>query len=109
MNMDEPQLWRYEKADGTPIWLPFNPAFPCLYCDRPVGALSTSGPAICPGCACGRKENGKRFRAIDYHHAKVRLEELIIDPVWDATEIEYGRRLLADHPFFGEKPMSKSR
>lgn len=84
------QRWRYAKGDGRPVWLPFDPTFPCLYCDEAVGSLSFGGPAVCPRCDCGRGANGEwtiREAMVITRHARERLDALADDPIWQAYEI----------------------
>lgn len=45
--------FQYTTTDGTEVWLPFDPNFPCIYCEKPVCSLSMGGPAVCPSCDTG--------------------------------------------------------
>jgi hypothetical protein len=87
------QRWRYEKQDGTAIWLPFDPAFLCIYCNEPVGSLSMGGPAVCPACDCGNNRDGSTWSMEQasrfYDNARRRIEELPIDPESPAQEKLY--------------------
>ncbi len=81
------QRWRYERrTDGAIIWLPFRADFPCIYCERPVGALSLGGPAVCCACDCGINADGSKWTSDDLYrlmrNAKRRLDELPDDPAW---------------------------
>ena len=39
----------------------FDPAFPCTYCNEPVGSPSMGGTAVCPSCDCGYNRDGSRW------------------------------------------------
>jgi len=89
---------RYEH-DYVPIWLAFDPAFPCIYCNRPVQNLSFGGPAICPTCDCGfDHETGQawtmeKFTAV-MANATRRFAEMILnpDPIWAEYETAWIKR-----------------
>jgi len=87
------QRWRYQKRDGKPIWLPFDPAFPCIFCERPVTELSCAGPAICGSCDCGHNADGTKWSNNDFsqfaRNANRRIDDLPDDPVWAAYEADY--------------------
>jgi hypothetical protein len=92
------QRWRYADRTGRPIWLPFDPTFLCVYCERPVTALSMGGPAVCPECDCGYSD-GKRwdtdtcFRLIE--NAERRFDNMVSDPLWDEYETAHQEGKLA--------------
>ena len=83
------QRWQYRQSGGQVVWLPFDPAFPCFYCDEPVRSLSLGGPGVCPRCDCGYSENGKWTMEEAYcfgKHARERLNSLPFDPIWNEYE-----------------------
>jgi hypothetical protein len=88
--MSDDMRWRYAKSDGSPVWLPFNAGFPCIYCADPVGALSYGGPAVCPRCDCGYDKEGRQWSVsqahVHYNNARARLDALPNDPVWQEFE-----------------------
>ena len=95
------QRWRYEKGDGTPVWLPLDPSFLCVYCDEPIGELSMGGPALCGTCDCGyskkTREKWTFEEAILMHrHANERIDTLPPDPAWAEYEAEYNKKSRAD-------------
>jgi hypothetical protein len=104
--MDE-QRWRYQKSDGTPVWLPFRPEFPCLYCDHPVTSLSFGGSAVCPACDCGINRDGTQWTGDDLYrlmkNAKRRLDGMPDDPTWDEYEIAHGKSLIGNHPLLARQ------
>ena len=55
----------------------FDPAFLCIFCDEPVGALSCGGPMICPACDCGYNKDGTRWTygeaTLRYANARKRM------------------------------------
>jgi hypothetical protein len=88
------QRWRYEKRDGTPVWLAFDPDFSCVYCDQAVGQLSMGGPAVCGKCDCGYSKTTNEPWTIDeamlaYQHANERIDALPNDPMWAEYETTY--------------------
>lgn len=88
------QRWRYQKRDGTPVWLRLDPDFLCIYCDEPVRALSMGGPAVCSTCDCGiNKTTGKHWDLYEaakmYRHANKRLDDMPHDPAWDTYEASH--------------------
>ncbi len=88
------QRWRYEDTNGRAIWLAFDSAFPCIYCDAPVGSLSLGGPAVCPMCDCGCHKDGRLWGNDAwglYDKAKARLRALADDPVWVEYEAAVGK------------------
>lgn len=96
------QRWRYEKTDGTPVWLAFDPAFRCVYCDRPVGALSMGGPAVCSACDCGYSAAGIEWTYADFKglatNARRRIDELPPDSAWAEYESDYRRKQTNPEP-----------
>lgn len=85
--------WRYQKADGTAVWLAFDPSFLCVYCNHPVGSLSMGGPALCP--ACGTFPDGSNF-SMFYFQAAKRINELPTDPLWEIYENGFRLRSLTE-------------
>lgn len=86
------QRWLYGTPSGRRIWLAFDPKFPCIYCDRPVHALSAGGPAVCPECDCGyhKGEKWTPNQAMNfYQHSWARLEALPDDPAWKVYDQSY--------------------
>ena len=83
------QRWRYQKQGGQPIWLDFDPHFLCVYCEQPVGALSSGGPAVCPSCDCGCS-GGKKWDFDTFwklsNNARRRFEEMPYDESWNLYE-----------------------
>lgn len=59
--MKQITTWLYHATDGREIWLPFDPAFPCIYCQEPVERMSMGGPAVCGSCDCGSHRDGKKW------------------------------------------------
>jgi hypothetical protein len=83
------QRWRYEDRNGRAIWLAFDPAFLCVYCEQPVGELGYGGPAVCGACDCGCHRDGTPWGQDFYRLAKnanKRFAEMPSDPVWDEYE-----------------------
>ena len=83
--------YRYQKSDGTPVWLPFDPDFSCIYCNAPVNALTKrSGPAVCPFCDCQVNFRGMKWGPDEAKRrresAKLRLDSLPSDPAWKVYE-----------------------
>ncbi len=39
----------------------FNPAFLCIYCEKPVEELSVGGSAVCPWCDSGYHRDGTKW------------------------------------------------
>lgn len=89
---DLEQRWRYEKRNGQPIWLGYDPLFLCVYCDRPVGHLSFGGPAICPSCDSGYSD-GKRWDHGTFaqlsQNALRRLDEMPYEESWNLYEAAF--------------------
>ena len=88
------QRWRYQRKDGTPIWLAFDPEFRCIYCEEPVKLLSMGGPAVCCPCDCGNsRKTGKKWSSSEYsmllHNARRRIEDMSADPVWAEYEVAH--------------------
>lgn len=50
--------------------LPFDPDFPCAYCEQPVVELSIGGSAVCPWCDTGSNRDGTPW---DYDTMKARF------------------------------------
>jgi hypothetical protein len=82
--MKTPLRYRYEKSNGSPVWLEFDPLFLCLYCDEPVLHLSMGGPAICPRCDCKASTDA-------ILNARRRLDELPFDEAWPVDERAHKR------------------
>lgn len=93
MMEDREQRWRYTKPDGTAVWLVFDPEFPCISCNRPVGSMSMGGPATCPSCDCGLNPDGTRYDWSDlprvHDNQRQRLQDLPDDPAWAEYEAAY--------------------
>lgn len=89
---DLEQRWRYQKQNGQAIWLAHDPLFLCVYCEHPVGGLSTDGPAICAACACGYSD-GKQWDMETFgrlsRNARRRFEEMPYDESWNLYEAAY--------------------
>jgi hypothetical protein len=83
------QRWRYQDINGRAIWLAFDPAFPCIFCDKPVVEMSMGGPAVCPMCDCGYS-NGHKWTLEEFrrfaNNARHRLVEISDDPIWAEYE-----------------------
>jgi hypothetical protein len=79
---------RYQKSDGTPVWLEYDPLFPCIYCAEPVGALSTGGPAVCARCDCGQGPLFFDYNAtiVTMAKARDRLDAIPFDESWALYE-----------------------
>ena len=82
--------YRYEKSNGSPVWLEFDPLFLCLYCEEPVLHLSHGGPGVCPRCDCGPWKNGDEAYAAILN-ARRRLDELPFDEAWSIYERAHER------------------
>lgn len=59
--MIDPVQYQYHDSDGNDIWITFDPARPCIYCELPVDALSMGGPTVCPSCDCGAHRDGTKW------------------------------------------------
>lgn len=84
------ERWRYMDRSGRIMWLAFNPGFLCVYCEQPVGALSTGGPAVCPSCDCGNNRDGSKWTSDDFYrqarNANRRFDTMPDDPLWEKYE-----------------------
>ncbi len=84
------QRWRYQDSKGRMIWLAFDPAFLCVFCESPVVYLSMGGPAICPTCDCGYNHDGTKWSYADYDkvrkNAQQRFDQMLDDPMWQQYE-----------------------
>lgn len=94
------QRWRYQKRDGTPVWLRLDPDFLCIYCEQPVRELSMGGPAVCGTCDCGRnKTTGEKWTmdeaAVLIRRANKRIDDLPHDPIWETYEASHRAALKA--------------
>lgn len=90
-SLEQITTWQYHATDGREIWLPFDPAFPCIHCQLPVERMSMGGPAVCPACDCGNHRDGRKWTAQEafqhmYPNARRRLDE-IADAGTHATPI----------------------
>lgn len=94
--------YRYEARNGKIIWLAFDPAFLCIYCNEPVAALSYGGPAVCPGCDCGVNKDGTKWTSDQmyryFRNAKERLNDMPLDPVWSEYESAHQNRVHGEEP-----------
>lgn len=89
-NTIKEQRWRYQKADGTPVWLALEIGRPCFFCETPIDGLSMGGPAVCGACDCGNNYDGTKWTFNQLNafskHFKKTLEGLPVDPAWDVYE-----------------------
>jgi hypothetical protein len=75
---------------------------PCLYCDQPVVAVSTSDPLICVNCALGRNADGSWWSAEDISKRHEHFDETINKLRRTSQEIYINQKIWPQRGTYGE-------